>query len=265
MPTPEEIRPKLTELLGQIANTPADAVRDTAALKDLGIDSVATVELAEGIALTFDVRLSNETVNEWRTVGDVVRSVHRGESFLATLPPPQLSDPERAGAFKQLAVVFALIGAGLGVFIGVAAAALLLSSGLDRGSLPPISSPDVPTPVTSPTATTNPSGDGGSSPTTSPTSAAPTGDASLTFSPAAVNAGEDFQLSGRLPSAGEGETLIVEWREDGGPWAPFPITVTARADGTFESRVFIASPGERQFRVRSDAGAATPTATVRIS
>ena len=32
MPTPEEIRSKLTELLGQIANVPAEAVRDTAAL-----------------------------------------------------------------------------------------------------------------------------------------------------------------------------------------------------------------------------------------
>jgi acyl carrier protein len=262
--TPEEIRVKLTELLGKIADTPADAVRDTVALKDLGIDSIATVELAEGVATTFDLRLSNDTVNEWRTVGDVVRSVQRGESFLATLPPPQLSDPERVGAYKQLAVVFALIGAGIGVFIGIAAAALLASSGLGGGSLPPISTPTAPTPITSATATAAPFGNDNNSPTPSPTSAAPT-DASLTVTPAQVSAGEDFQLSGRLPSARGGETLAVEWREDGGTWAPFPIKVTARPDGTFESRVYISSPGERQFRVRSGSGSTTPPAVVRIS
>jgi len=263
VPTPEEIRAKLTELLGQIAGAPADAVRDTAALKDLGIDSVAIVELAEGVATTFDLRLSHDTVNEWRTVGDVVRSVQRGESFLASLPPPQLSDPERLGAFKQLAVVFAVVGAGVGVVIGVAAAALLISSGLDGGSLP-IRTPDAHTPIASATATSDPVGNDYASPTPSPTSASGT-DASLTLTPQLVQAGEEFQLSGRLPSAREGETLTVEWREDGGTWAPFPITVTARPDGTFESRVYISSPGERQMRVRSSSGSATPPAVVRIS
>ncbi|HJR89948.1 MAG TPA: phosphopantetheine-binding protein [Aeromicrobium sp.] len=264
MPNPEEIRASLTELLGQIANTPADAVRDTAALKDLGIDSVAIVELAEGVATTFDLRLSDETVNEWRTVGDVVRSVQRGERFLDLLPPPQLTDPERLGAFKQLAIVLAVVGAGVGVVIGVAAAVMLVSSGLDGGSLPPVSTPVAPTPNASATATSNPFGNGGSRPTPSPTSAAPT-DASLTLTPDVVSAGEDFRLTGTLPSARAGETLIVEWREDGGTWAAFPITVTANQDGTFASRVYIGSVGERQFRVRSREGGATPPATVRIS
>ena len=262
MPTPEEIRVKLTELLGKIAGTTADSVRDTAALKDLGIDSVATVELAEGVATTFELRLPDDTVNEWRTVGDIVRSVQRGESFLASLPPPQLNDPERVGAYKQLAVVFAVVGAGIGVFIGIGAAMLLASSGIGGGSLPPISAPTAPTPITSATAsvTADPSSRNGAS----PTNAAPT-NATLTVTPARVSAGEDFRLSGRLPSARDGESLAVEWREDGGTWAPFPIKVTARPDGTFESRVYISSPGERQFRVRSSSGSATPSAVVRIS
>ena len=264
MPTPEEIRVKLTELLGKIAGTPADSVRDTAALKDLGIDSVATVELAEGVATAFDLRLSDDTVNEWRTVGDVVRSVRRGESFLASLPPPQLSDPERVGAYKQLAVVFAVIGAGIGVLIGIGAAVLLASSGIGGGSLPPISAPTAPTPITSATATATATANPSDRNDASPRTAAPT-DATLTLTPARVNAGEDFRLSGRLPSARDGETLAVEWREGGGHWAPFPITVTARPDGTFESRVYISSPGERQFRVRSSSGSATPPAVVRIS
>ncbi|HKY58621.1 MAG TPA: acyl carrier protein [Aeromicrobium sp.] len=257
MPTPEEIRSKLTELLGQIANTPAEAVRDTATLKDLGIDSVAIVELAEGVSTAFELRLPDDAVNEWRTVGDVVRSVQRGENYLASLPPPHLNDPERVSAFKQLAIVFALLGAGVGVFLGVAGAALLISSGFDGGSLPPISAPVAPTS----TPSDDPFGDAGATP--APTSAAPAG-ASLTLTPAQVRAGEDFRLSGRLPSARDGAALILEWREEGGTWAPFPITITARPDGTFESRVYIGSPGERQFRVRSSSGPATPTAVVRI-
>lgn len=260
MPTPEEIRPQLTELLGQIADTPAEAVRDTAALKDLGIDSVAIVELAEGIATTFDIRLLDETVNEWRTVGDVIRSVHRGDSFLASLPPPELDDPERVGAFKQLAVVFALIGAGLGVVIGVGAAALLISSGLDGGSLPPISAPDGPNPAATDTATTSPFGPG-----PEPTPSTPATDASLTLTPALVSVGEEFRLTGRLPSTRPGEELTIEWREDGGTWTAFPVTATANPDGTFGTRIYIGSPGERQFRVRSSSGSATPAATVRIS
>jgi acyl carrier protein len=260
VPTPEEIRAKLADLLRQIADVPADAVRDTAALKDLGIDSVAINEFAEGITVAFDTRLSNETVNEWRTIGDVVRTVQRGDSFLASLPPPQLDDPERVGAFKQLTVVLALIGAGVGVLIGVAAAALLASSILGGGSLPPIDTSDEPTPFASPSETADPFGDA-DRPTPSET---PT-DAALAATPELVDTGEDFQLSGRLPGAQDGEELIIEWREDGGTWAPFPVTATARPDGTFETRMYIGSPGEREFRVRNSSGSATPTATVRIS
>jgi acyl carrier protein len=274
VPTPDEIREKLTELLGRIADVPSDAVRDTAILKDVGIDSVAMVELAEGVASEFRIALTDESANEWRTVGDVVRTVQRASaavglaensssSYLASLPPPQLTDPERIGAFKQLAIVFALIGAGLGVFIGVAAAALLASSGLDGGTLPPISAPVAPTPVASDSA--GPFGAGGPDddaprPAKTPTSA------NLTASPGIVNTGERFRLAGRLPNARPGETLIIEWRESGGTWAAFPVTVTARDDGSFESQVYIASPGEREFRVRSDAaGGATPPTIVRIS
>lgn len=278
MPTPDEIREQLGELLTRIAETPREDIRDTAVLKELGIDSVAIVELAEGVGTTFGTYLPDEIVNEWRTVGDVVRTVQRNDSFLASLPPPQLhDDPERIGAFKQLAVIFALIGAGLGVFIGMAAAALL-ASGLDRGTLPPINVPRGPDPGAS--STVDPSedsdgfappasrGDSDGSPTPSPSpsaSSAATGPAALTATPGLVATGERFRLSGRLPGAREGEQLIIEWREDGGVWAAFPVTATARPDGTFETQVYIASPGERQFRVRSSGSSnATPQAVVRI-
>jgi acyl carrier protein len=261
--TAEEIRPKLTELLVRIADTPPEAIKDTAALKELGIDSVAIVELAEGIATTFDVRLSDQTVNEWLTVGDVIRSVRRGDSFLASLPPPELNDPEQVGAFKQLAIVGALVGAGIGVLIGVAFAALIISSGFGGGSLPPITAPDdTPTPQATGSTPTDPFGDADREPT--PTSTAPTG-ASLTVDPDLVDAGEDFRLTGQLPGTEPGEQLIIEWREDGGAWEPFPVSANANPDGTFGTRIFLASQGEREFRVRTEDGTATPPVTVRIS
>jgi acyl carrier protein len=274
VPTPDEIRPKLAELLERIADAPREAVRDTAALKDLGIDSVAIVELAAGVADTFTIRLDDEDVNEWRTVGDVLRSVQRGSApspaedtagFLASLPPPQLTDPERIGAFKQLAIAFALVGACLGVIIGVAAA-MVLASAFPGGSLPPISAPDTPTPIASDPSPSATSPFGVPRDDEPRTRRATPPSASLTATPGIVSAGERFSLAGRLPAAQPGETLLVEWRDSGGTWATFPITVTARDDGTFESQVYIASPGEREFRVRSQAaGGSTPPTMVRIS
>jgi acyl carrier protein len=273
VPTPDEIRQALAELLGRIADVPSEAVRDTAALKELGIDSVSMVELAAGVATSFTIRLDDESVNEWRTIGDVIRTVQRASAprpaddsagFLASLPPPQLTDPERIGAFKQLAIVFALIGAGIGIIIGVAAA-VVLASGIDGGSLPPISAPVIPTPIASETASTSPFGNAGRDEEPEPRRPTPPS-ASLTATPGIVSTGQRFRLAGRLPGARPGETLVVEWRDSGGTWATFPITVTARDDGSFESQVYIASPGEREFRVRSQgAGGSTPPTLVRIS
>ncbi|HUQ00024.1 MAG TPA: phosphopantetheine-binding protein [Aeromicrobium sp.] len=274
MPTPDEIRPKLAELLGRLADVPRESVRDTALLEELGIDSVAMVELAVGVADSFNVRLEDESVNEWRTVGDVLRTVQRSSApsvvddnagFLASLPPPQLTDPERIGAFKQLAVVFALIGAAFGVIIGVAAA-IVLASAIPGGTLPPISAPLGPTPLPSgpsPSATSPFGNQRENEPRTRPTTSV---SASLTATPGIVRAGQRFSLAGRLPNARPGESLLVEWRDSGGAWAPFPISVTAGDDGAFASQVYISSPGEREFRVRSQAaGGSTPPTMVRIS
>lgn len=276
MPTPaESIREQLSDILGQVADVPSESVRDTAILTDLGVDSVATVELAEGIGRTFDLRLSDETVNEWRTVGDLVRTVQREEKARADRPeavaPPTLSDEERTGAFKQLAIFFALIGAGLGVAIGVGAAALLASSGLDAGSLPPISTPEIPTALGTASATdteTEPS-DGGftpppfrgsdDEPTPTPTKAR------LTASPSDVAPGERFELSGALPDSTPAESLQIEMRQTGGSWETFPVTAAANPDGTFRTQIYLSGAGEYIFRVRGgSASSVTPPVTVRI-
>lgn len=329
MPTPDEIRAELTDVLGLVAAVEPAAVRDTALLKNLGIDSVAIVELAEGVATRFDIELDDDSVNEWRTVGDVVRTVNRKSmpapvvkpplqrsDDLASMPPPTpkgsakpateaaapvaaasevatgvaASDvaetevvephtvepeqpgrperpmpewvtPERMGLFKKLALLVALVGAGLGVILGVAGAALLAGI-VDGGSLPPVNPPSGPTTVAS--DATDPYGAGTSD--GAATSRPDADTASLTATPGIVSAGDRFRLSGRLPNATPGETLTIEWREAGATWAPFPVTATARDDGTFETQVYIGSPGEREFRVSSrGAGGTTPPTMVRIS
>lgn len=272
MSTPAEIREQLADILGKVADVPSESVRDTAILKDLGVDSVATVELAEGIGRAFDVRLSDETVNEWRTVGDLVRTVQREQAVQANRPdpvaPPTLTDEERTGAFKQLAVFFALIGAGLGVVIGVGAAALLASSGLDGGSLPPISTPVIPTPVG--TATESPTdnstgGDFTPPPFRGDDTATPTPSASLTATPKDVAPGERFELSGALPESTGGERLQIEVSDDNGAWDDFPVTASAQPDGSFRTQIYISAAGDYRFRVRSQSSnATTPAVTVRI-
>lgn len=277
MSTPADIREQLTDILGQVADVPPESVRDTAVLKDLGVDSVASVELAEGIGRTFDVRLSDETVNEWRTVGDLVRTVQREEvardNRPAPVAPPTLTDEERNGAFKQLAIFFALVGAGLGIAIGVGAAALLASSGLDVGSMPPISSPNIPTPVGTATASESggsdfapPSFSGGEpTPTPSPTEAARATSATLTATPTDVAPGERFELAGVLPQSTPAEGLKIEVRHTGGAWDTFPVSAAANPDGTFKTQIYISGAGEYLFRVRSAASSSvTPSVTVRI-
>jgi acyl carrier protein len=282
--TPVEIREQLAEILGKVAAVPSESVRDTAILKELGVDSIASVELAEGIGREFDLRLSDDTVNEWRTVGDLLRTVQREQAAKANRPepvaPPTLTDEERNGAFKQLAIFFALIGAGLGVAIGVGAAALLASSGLDGGSLPPISTPVIPTPIGTATDTgtsdfgtpdssgrrfTPPPFEGDEDATPTPSASASPTRASLTASPTTVAPGERFELSGALPDTNGGENLRIEMREDGGTWDVFPVTASAQPDGTFRTQIYISGAGRYLFRVSSQSSdVTTPSVSVRI-
>ena len=92
-------------------------MRDTASLKDLGVDSLAAVELAEGLERKFDVTPPDVDVAEWRTVGDLVRTVTRQQAVKDSEPasliptPAELVDPEQHEAFRKLAMFFAILGA----------------------------------------------------------------------------------------------------------------------------------------------------------
>ena len=63
MPTPEEIRDQLTDILVQVVGCAPEDVVDTPRCKQLGVDSLAVVEMADELGRRFDIYLSDETVN----------------------------------------------------------------------------------------------------------------------------------------------------------------------------------------------------------
>lgn len=68
-----ELLAGLTEVLEEVAGTPADKVVPTATFdKDLDIDSLTMVEVVVACEERFDVRIPDEALEGLRTVGDAV-------------------------------------------------------------------------------------------------------------------------------------------------------------------------------------------------
>lgn len=261
MLSPAEIRDQLAEVLHDVAGVDRADVRDTAALKDLGIDSLASVELADGIERRFSITAPEIDVAEWRTVGDVVRTVARQEALRAhesLIPTPlAITDPDKSTAFKQVAVFFATLGAAVGIGLGIVVAAMLASTGLGSGSMPERQPIHVPIQVTD-------GADGGRTPRPAETPTRPTSRDDLRASPLQVAPGQRFTIAGTLAAARPGETLQIQFRTDGGPWEDFPVTVTAGEGGTFSTQLYTSRSGAQQFQVTSPSGERTPSVTVTI-
>ncbi|RYJ07483.1 MAG: acyl carrier protein [Actinomycetales bacterium] len=75
MPTPSEVREQLADILVSVVEADPSAVRDEAVLKDLGVDSLALVEVGDELGRRFGVYLSDETVDALVTVADAVKAV----------------------------------------------------------------------------------------------------------------------------------------------------------------------------------------------
>jgi acyl carrier protein len=257
--SPAEIRDQLADVLHEIAGVAAADVRDTASLKDLGVDSLAAVELAEGLERTFHITPPDVDVAEWRTVGDVVRTVTRQQTaneLAGLIPsPPELVDPDQNMAFRQLALFLAVIGALIGIGFGVMFAATLASIGLPGGSMPEAKPQHFP-------STAGGNTDYGTT-TVRRTTAAPT-KASLAATPSTVAPGQRFTLKGTLPEAKAGEKLQIQMRTRGGAWEDFPVTVPAGAGGTFSVRIYTSTAGSYEFHLITPSGKATPGVTVAI-
>ena len=278
----EDVRSELTDILVQVVDCAPDDVVDRATLKDLGVDSLAIVEMADELGRRFDLYLSDETVNSLRTVGDAVNAVVRNDggrpprsiTYAATptadsepvdvtppTDPPAAVDPvdpeERNDKLKRLAFWFAVTGAAVGIVLGLGSAAIIGATGLGSSTLPPLTVPTTPAPTTAtPTPTPTPTPD--AEETTNP-------DPTLTIPNTQVKPGERFTLEGAFPGLDKGQKLQVQVKDPGEQWDEFPVTTTTKANGEYRTEIYTSRTGERKFRMSHTASdATTPAVTVTI-
>lgn len=282
MPQPDDVRDQLTDILVQVVGCAPEDVVDHAELKQLGVDSLAIVEMADELGRRFDIYLSDESVNAMRTVGDAVQAVVRHDGARAKRSttyqaPPPSSDPlpgaapatptpaptveadpeDQRSAMKRLAYWFAAIGAAVGIVLGLSFAGLIGATGINSSTLPPLTLPTTPAPTTpTPTPTPTPSPDAEETPDPDPT---------LTIPQTQVGPGERFTLEGAFPALGGGEKLQVQVKDPGEGWDEFPVTATTRGGGKYRTQIYTSRTGKRDFRMAHEASNTnTPAVSVTI-
>ncbi|MGH3354741.1 MAG: acyl carrier protein [Nocardioidaceae bacterium] len=78
MPTTDEIRSSLAEIVNEVAGIPADEVQmDKSFTDDLDVDSLSMVEVVVAAEEKFDVKIPDEEVKNLKTVGDAVAYIER--------------------------------------------------------------------------------------------------------------------------------------------------------------------------------------------
>ncbi len=290
MPTPNDVRTELADILTQVQGCEPDAVQPNRKLKqDLGVDSITIVEIGEELGRRFNIYLTDDAIDSFVTVKDAINavvhhdgSVPKGSSpavpaKLATPAPPAppaetpptalervrsrdlykpQHDPARVSAARRLALWMAMAGAALGVVIGMGSAAVIAASGLGDANLPPLS-------VTTATPTEE-------APTTKAPAPEPTGDTpsqepTMQVSDTRVSPGERFRLEGAFPALGGGATLQVQVKDPGGSWDDFPVDTKTKDGGAYVTEIYTSRTGKRQFRMfHKESSKASPTVTVEI-
>lgn len=266
--TAAQIRASLTDILVAVVDCDAEEVVDDALLVDLGVDSIALVEVADELGRRNGTYLPDDVVNELRTVADAVAAVLEPQTrrgpVATTLghPAPEPRDPhaaQRASAMSKLAGVFVVLGALVGVLLGLGGAALVAATGIGGVDLPPISAPAETTPAPTPTEDSSPSPEPTEEPEDEPE------EPTFEVSSDQVAPGERFELTGRFPELAPGEVLQVQAREGDADWEDFPVTAVTGADGTYRTNVFTSRTGPRDFRMLHRASdTATEPQTVTI-
>ena len=73
MPTTEEVRADLAEIVNEVAGVPADDVQlDKSFTDDLDVDSLSMVEVVVAAEERFSVKIPDDEVQKLKTVGDAV-------------------------------------------------------------------------------------------------------------------------------------------------------------------------------------------------
>lgn len=269
MSTAAAVRADLTDILVAVVGCSPDAVTDETRLEDLGVDSLALVEVADELGRRHDIYLADETVNALDTVGDAVRAVVEPDAgsdprrVATTLHHPAPSDSDlqkshRTSAMSKIATLFIVIGALIGVGLGLSGAAIVAATGIGGVELPPIAAPS-----TEPTPTATASAD--PEPTEEPEEEEEDSEPTFEVSSDQVSPGERFELTGEFPELGDGEVLQVQVREDGGDWEDFPVTAITSGGGNYATNVYTSRTGEREFRMlhrASDTSTEPQTVTI---
>ena len=78
MPSTEEIRSGLADIVNEIAGVPAEDVQlDKSFVDDLDVDSLSMVEVVVAAEEKFGVKIPDDEVKNLRTVGDAVTYIER--------------------------------------------------------------------------------------------------------------------------------------------------------------------------------------------
>ncbi|MFT4298615.1 MAG: acyl carrier protein [Aeromicrobium sp.] len=276
-----EVKADVIDLITRLTGSDPAAIEPDSSLRDLGVDSLMAVELAEELGRRHQVYISDGAVDGLRTVQDAVEAITRHDGATAPrwtrklalvsdevddglvddrAPHDEPIDREKFTSGALLTTItMTVFGVIVGGALGFAAATALDAAGLGAADLPPLASETnaVPEPTDDSSASPEPS----ASDETDDGSPEPT----LTASSEDVQLGDPFVLSGALPSVGEGAELRVQFKVEDGKWTDFAVTTTTGPGGTFTAEVQTSRTGPRQWRLtNADSGRVTPTVTVTI-
>ena len=80
MPTTEEVRTDLAEIVNEVAGVPADDVQlDKSFTDDLDVDSLSMVEIATAVEDKFGVAIPDDELGNIKTVGDAISYIEKNQ------------------------------------------------------------------------------------------------------------------------------------------------------------------------------------------
>lgn len=278
-----DLHADVVDVIVRVTGCAPDDVVAHIALRDLGVDSLALVEIADELGrriggwLPDDVLLGVRSVGDleraardnrdtprpaWARQAELVASDYNPNSRRATVRPVAgagpASIPASPTAARRMAIVMGLIGALIGIGAGTLALMGTNAIGLSDFRMPPLAQPTVSLAPEEPTQTQG-GGEGGE---VTPQN---TDEPTLTASSDQVSPGERFTLSGQFPGLSAGEVLQVQRRTPESDWEDFPVTPTTRDQGTFSTEIYDAQSGDYKFRLRHiGSGTSTPEVVVSI-